>query len=127
MLKSGIIEEIYALFPILEKGGNQYARTLSGGERQMLSIARALVSQPKLIMMNEPSLGVAPKLIDEVYEKIAKLKDTGLAVLLVEQNTGYSLELSIRAYILENAQGTMQGPSAELAESDHIRKAYLGL
>ncbi|HMN15344.1 MAG TPA: ABC transporter ATP-binding protein [Bellilinea sp.] len=127
ILKSGIIEEIYALFPILQKRGNQYARTLSGGERQMLSIARALVSRPKMIMMDEPSLGVAPKLVDEIYEKIAKLKDTGLTVLLVEQNTGYALELSNRAYVLENGRFTMQGPSSELAESDHIRKAYLGL
>ena len=93
----------------------------------MLSIARALVSRPKMIMMDEPSLGVAPKLVDEIYEKIAKLKDTGLTVLLVEQNTGYALELSNRAYVLENGRFTMQGPSSELAESDHIRKAYLGL
>ena len=127
ILKSGIIEEIYALFPILQKRGNQYARTLSGGEGQMRSLARALVSRPKMIMMDEPSLGVAPKLVDEIYEKIAKLKDTGLTVLLVEQNTGYALELSNRAYVLENGRFTMQGPSSELAESDHIRKAYLGL
>lgn len=126
-LKSGIIDEIYELFPILAKRGNQYARTLSGGERQMLAIARGLISRPKLIMLDEPSLGVAPKLVDEIYEKINTLKEKGLTVFLVEQNTGYALELANRGYVLENGRITMQGPCAELANSDHVRKAYLGL
>jgi branched-chain amino acid transport system ATP-binding protein len=127
ILKTGVLDEIYQLFPILQKRSSQYSRTLSGGERQMLAIARGLVSRPNLIMLDEPSLGVAPKLVDEIYEKIAALKQTGLTVLLVEQNTSYALELADRGYVLENGQIGMEGTSASLAESDHIRKAYLGL
>ncbi|MDR3573185.1 MAG: ABC transporter ATP-binding protein [Anaerolineaceae bacterium] len=127
VLKSGVLDEIYDLFPILKKRSSQYARTLSGGERQMLAIARGLVSRPKLIMLDEPSLGVAPKLVDEIYEKIHALKKLGLTVLLVEQNTGYALELADRGYVLENGQIAMEGSAAELSNSDHIKKAYLGI
>jgi branched-chain amino acid transport system ATP-binding protein len=127
LLKTGIVEEIYALFPILKKRSKQFARTLSGGERQMLAIARGLVSRPKLIMLDEPSLGVAPKLVDEIYEKIHALKDRGLTVLLVEQNTSYALEVADRGYVLENGQVGLEGPAAELVASDHIRKFYLGI
>ncbi len=127
ILKTGIMDEVYGLFPVLKKRSSQYARTLSGGERQMLAIARGLVSRPNLIMLDEPSLGVAPKLVDEIYEKIAALKKTGLTVLLVEQNTSYALELADRGYVLENGQIGMEGSAASLASSDHIRKSYLGL
>jgi len=127
ILKTGILEEIYELFPILHKRSSQYARTLSGGERQMLAIARGLVSRPKLIMLDEPSLGVAPKLVDEIYEKVASLKKSGLTVLLVEQNTGYALELADRGYVLENGQVAMEGASTELSNSEHIKRFYLGL
>jgi branched-chain amino acid transport system ATP-binding protein len=127
ILKSGILEEIYTLFPILKNRSTQYARTLSGGERQMLAIGRGLVSRPKLIMLDEPSLGVAPKLIDEIYEKIHALKRIGLTVLLVEQNTGYALELADRGYVLENGQIAMEGTAADLSISEHIKKFYLGL
>jgi branched-chain amino acid transport system ATP-binding protein len=127
LLKTGIVDEIYALFPILIKRSKQFARTLSGGERQMLAIARGLVSRPKLIMLDEPSLGVAPKLVDEIYEKIHALKGTGLTVLLVEQNTSYALEIADRGYVLENGQVGLEGPAAELATTDHIRKFYLGI
>ncbi len=127
VLKTGILDEIYELFPILKKRSGQYARTLSGGERQMLAIARGLVARPKMIMLDEPSLGVAPKLVDEIYEKIAALKKSGLTVLLVEQNTGYALELSDRGYVLENGQVVMEGSSAELSHSEHIKQYYLGL
>jgi branched-chain amino acid transport system ATP-binding protein len=127
LLKTGIVDEIYALFPILQKRSKQFARTLSGGERQMLAIARGLVSRPKLIMLDEPSLGVAPKLVDEIYEKIHALKGTGLTVLLVEQNTSYALEIADRGYVLENGQVGLEGPAAELAATDHIRKFYLGI
>jgi len=127
ILKTGILEEIYNLFPILKSRSAQFARTLSGGERQMLAIGRGLVSRPKLIMLDEPSLGVAPKLIDEIYEKIHALKRLGLTVLLVEQNTSYALELADRAYVLENGQVAMEGTAADLSTSDHIRKFYLGI
>ena len=127
ILKTGILDEIYQLFPILQKRSSQYARTLSGGERQMLAIARGLVSRPKMIMLDEPSLGVAPKLVDEIYEKIAALKKSGLTVLLVEQNTSYALELADRGYVLENGQIAMEGASAELSSSEHIKRFYLGL
>ncbi len=127
ILKTGVLDEIYGLFPVLKKRSSQYSRTLSGGERQMLAIARGLISRPNLIMLDEPSLGVAPKLVDEIYEKIASLKNTGLTVLLVEQNTSYALELANRGYVLENGQVGLEGTAADLAASDHIRKSYLGL
>jgi branched-chain amino acid transport system ATP-binding protein len=127
ILKTGVLDEIYDLFPILKKRSGQFARTLSGGERQMLAIARGLVSRPKLIMLDEPSLGVAPKLVDEIYEKIHALKRIGLTVLLVEQNTGYALELADRGYVLENGQIAMEGSAADLTNSDHIKKFYLGI
>ncbi len=127
LLKSGILEEIYSLFPILKNRSAQFARTLSGGERQMLAIGRGLVSRPKVIMLDEPSLGVGPKLVDEIYDKIRALKRVGLTVLLVEQNTGYALELADRGYVLENGQIAMQGIAAELSTSEHIKKFYLGL
>ncbi len=127
VLKTGVLDELYELFPVLKKRAKQYARTLSGGERQMLAIARGLVSRPKLIMLDEPSLGVAPKLVDEIYSRIAALKDKHLTVLLVEQNTSYALELADRAYVLENGHIVMQGPSSELAGSEHVQRAYLGI
>jgi branched-chain amino acid transport system ATP-binding protein len=127
VLKTGILDEIYNLFPVLKKRSNQYARTLSGGERQMLAIARGLVSRPRLIMLDEPSLGLAPKLVDEIYEKVGLLKDAGLTVLLVEQNTAYALELANRGYVLENGKVVMQGSSQELSSSEHIKTFYLGL
>jgi branched-chain amino acid transport system ATP-binding protein len=126
-LKTGVLDEIFELFPALKERSEKYARTLSGGERQMLAIARGLVSRPKLLMLDEPSLGVAPKLVDEIYEKINKLKEIGLTVLLVEQNTSYALELADRGYVLENGRIAMQGDCKELANSEHVRKAYLGL
>ena len=126
-LKTGILEEIYELFPKLKDRSSQYARTLSGGERQMLAIARGLVSRPKLLMLDEPSLGVAPKLVDEIYEKIHALKETGLTVLLIEQNTSYALELADRGYVLENGRVVLEGSCKELSNSEHVRKAYLGI
>lgn len=126
-LREGVLDEIFTLFPRLKERAAKFARTLSGGERQMLAIARGLVSRPKLLMLDEPSLGLAPKLVDEIYEKIRLLKDSGLTVLLVEQNTAYALELADRGYVLENGRILMAGSCAELAGSDHVRKAYLGL
>lgn len=126
-LKNGALEEMYDLFPILKQRSNQYARTLSGGERQMLAIARGLVSHPKLLMLDEPSLGLAPKLVDEIYGKIRILIGRGMTVLLVEQNTRYALEVANRAYVLENGRTVMEGSAEDLAHSDHVRKFYLGL
>jgi branched-chain amino acid transport system ATP-binding protein len=128
VLKTNVIDELYEIFPILKERKEQYARTLSGGERQMLCLARGLISRPKLIMLDEPSLGLAPKLVDEIYEKIKVLRETlGLTVLLVEQNTSYALELASRAYVLENGVIQMHGLAEELKDSEHIRKHYLGI
>jgi branched-chain amino acid transport system ATP-binding protein len=128
VLKTGIEEELYEIFPILKARKNQLSRTLSGGERQMLALARGLISRPKVIMLDEPSLGLAPKLVEEIYEKIRLLREEfGLTVLLVEQNTGYALELANRGYVLENGSIVLQGDSDFLMNSEHVKKAYLGL
>lgn len=127
-LKSGILKSIYEIFPVLADRRDQLARTLSGGERQMLALARGLVSRPRLIMLDEPSLGLAPKLIDEIYEKIRRLREEfRLSVLLVEQNTAYALELADRGYVLENGTVILEGDRHALANSEHVKKAYLGL
>jgi branched-chain amino acid transport system ATP-binding protein len=126
-VKNNTLEELFDMFPILKVRSKQMARTLSGGERQMLAIARGLISRPKLLMLDEPSLGLAPKLVDEIYEKIHMLKETGLTVLLIEQNTSYALELADRGYVLENGKIVLEGDCKDLAQSDHVRKAYLGL
>ncbi len=126
-LKSGVLEELFGIFPILAKRSRQYARTLSGGEKQMLAIARGLVSRPKLLMLDEPSLGIAPKLVDEIYERLHALKSKGLTVLLVEQNTTYALELAERGYVLENGRVALEGKGGELAANPHVKTAYLGL
>jgi branched-chain amino acid transport system ATP-binding protein len=128
VLKTGIIDELHEIFPILKARKDQLAKTLSGGERQMLALARGLISRPKVIMLDEPSLGLAPKLVEEIYEKIRLLrKEYGLTVLLVEQNTGYALELANRGYVLENGSVVLSGDSNELMNSEHVKKAYLGL
>ncbi|MCX6029409.1 MAG: ABC transporter ATP-binding protein [Chloroflexi bacterium] len=126
-LKAGVLDEMYELFPILKQRSSQYARTLSGGERQMLAIARGLVSRPKLLMLDEPSLGVGPKLVDEIYSKIQILIERGMTVLLVEQNTSYALQIANRGYVLENGHSVLAGSAEELSCSDHVRKHYLGL
>jgi len=127
ILKTGILEDILTLFPILGKRSRQYARTLSGGEKQMLAIGRGLISDPKLLILDEPSLGLAPKLVDEIYEKLFALKRRGLTVLLVEQNITYALELADRGYVLENGRIVMEGSGRDLSIEDHIKKHYLGL
>lgn len=125
-LKSGILEEIFEIFPRLKERSSQYARTLSGGEKQMLAISRGLVSKPKLLILDEPSLGIAPKLVDQIYEKLHGLKDMGMTVLLIEQNTYYALELADRGYVLENGSVVLEGSGKELSENPHIKKFYLG-
>jgi branched-chain amino acid transport system ATP-binding protein len=126
-LKTSLMEEIYALFPILAERGRQYAATLSGGEKQMLAISRGLVSCPKVLMLDEPSLGIAPKLVEEIYERLHALKAKGLTVLLVEQNTNFALELADRAYVLENGRIVLEGSGQEVAANPEIRRHFLGL
>ena len=126
-LKSGLLEEIYTLFPILQRRGRQYAATLSGGEKQMLAISRGLVSSPKILMLDEPSLGIAPKLVEEIYDRLHALKAKGLTVLLVEQNTNFALELADRAYVLENGRIVLEGSGQEVGANPEIKRHFLGV
>jgi branched-chain amino acid transport system ATP-binding protein len=126
-LKEGVLEEIFEIFPVLEERQSQMARTLSGGEKQMLAIGRGLASRPRLLMLDEPSLGLAPKLVDELYQKLRSLRELGLTVLLVEQNITYALELAGRGYVLENGHVVLEGSSDELSRNVHIKEHYLGL
>ena len=126
-IKSNILEEIYEIFPILKKREKQLAKTLSGGEKQMLSIGRSLASQPKFIMLDEPSQGIAPKLVDDIYQKLSILKKKGITILLIEQNINYALRFAERAYVLENGKIVMEGNSKELINSKHVKKHYLGI
>ncbi|MGN1419508.1 MAG: ABC transporter ATP-binding protein [Acutalibacteraceae bacterium] len=120
------IEEIYTRFPRLGERKNQIAGTLSGGEQQMLAMGRAMMSHPKLLMLDEPSMGLSPLLVDEVFDIIKDYHNSGTTILLVEQNAGKSLAISDRAYVLENGKIALTGTGAELMESEDIKKAYLG-
>jgi branched-chain amino acid transport system ATP-binding protein len=126
-LKEGVLGEVFEMFPILKEREKQKAKDLSGGQKQMLAVGRGLVSKPVLLMLDEPSLGLAPILVDATYDKLEALKQRGLTVLLIEQNVNYALELAGRAYVLENGRVVMEGSSEELAKSEHIKKHYLGL
>jgi len=126
-IKSNTLEEIYEIFPILKKRENQLAKTLSGGEKKMLSIGRSLASQPRFLMLDEPSQGLAPKLVDDIYQKLSILKKKGLTMLLIEQNINYALQFAERAYVLENGKIVMEGNSKELLNSEHVKKHYLGI
>ncbi|HLB13540.1 MAG TPA: ATP-binding cassette domain-containing protein, partial [Burkholderiales bacterium] len=121
------LEEVYALFPQLAERRHQLAGTLSGGEQQMLAIGRCLMGQPELIMFDEPSLGLAPTVVQEVFHTIRTLHQKGLTILLVEQNVAVSLKISQHAYVLENGRIVMHGSGAELLADDRVRQAYLGL
>lgn len=120
------LEHIFEWFPILRERQKQMAGTLSGGEQQMLVIGRALMAKPLLLMMDEPSLGLAPLLVNEIFEIIRDLHQSGRTILLVEQNARKALLVSNRAYILELGKISMGGPSSELLESDEVRNSYLG-
>lgn len=120
-------ERIYALFPRLEERRRQRAGTLSGGEQQMAAIARALMLRPKLLMLDEPSLGLAPVLVDAIYETIKSLREQGQTILLVEQNVGECLEVSDRTYVLQTGRIIRSGPSEELRRSEDVREAFLGI
>jgi branched-chain amino acid transport system ATP-binding protein len=125
--KGETFEQVYHIFPILKEREKQLARTLSGGEHQMLAIGRALMSKPKLSLLDEPSYGLAPLLVVELFRIIQRLRDEGITILLIEQNVRHSLEIADRAYVLENGRLCLQGDCAELLQSDHVRKAYMGL
>jgi len=121
------LAEIYAMFPRLAERRAQLAGTLSGGEQQMLAIGRCLMGNPELIMFDEPSLGLAPRVVQEVLHTIRTLNGKGITVLLVEQNVAVSLKISSRAYVLENGSVAMSGSGRELLHDDRVRQAYLGL
>jgi branched-chain amino acid transport system ATP-binding protein len=121
------LQQVYQTFPRLAERGRQLGRTLSGGEKQMLAMGRGLMSRPALCMFDEPSYGLAPKMVLEVFRIINSLREQGIAVLLVEQNVRHTLEIADRAYVLENGRVVSEGAGAELLESDYVRKAYLGL
>lgn len=121
------IDQIYATFPKLKQRERQYAGTLSGGEQQMLAIGRGLMGEPKLLILDEPSLGLSPLLVEEMFVLIARLAASGLAIMLVEQNVVQSLELAARAYIMENGMITLSGPAVDLKTNAELKRAYLGL
>ena len=127
--KDGIqkdLKKVFELFPRLEERKNQSAGTLSGGEQQMLAMGRALMSRPKLLLLDEPSMGLAPLLIKEIFHIIEEIKKSGTTILLVEQNANMALSIANRAYVLETGRITLSGPAGELAASEDVRKAYLG-
>ena len=123
---SASLEEVYELFPRLKERRKQVAGTLSGGEQQMLAMGRALMSKPKLLMLDEPSMGLAPILVEQIFDIIKNLHAVGTTILLVEQNARKALQIADRAYVLETGKITLSGTGAELAKSDEVRKAYLG-
>jgi branched-chain amino acid transport system ATP-binding protein len=121
------LERVHALFPRLSERRGQLAGSLSGGEQQMLAIGRALMARPRLLLMDEPSLGLAPVVVDEVFDVIETVREGGVSVLLVEQNVTRALEISSRAYLLAEGRIVMEGDAAALAESPEIRRALLGV
>ena len=122
----GDMENVFRKFPILSDRRRQMAGTLSGGEQQMLAMGRALMSKPKILLLDEPSMGLAPLLVKEIFEIIKDINQNGTTILLVEQNASMALSIADRAYVIENGEIVLSGEGAELAKSDDIRKAYLG-
>ena len=121
------LQFVYSLFPILRDRRNQAALTLSGGEQQMVAIGRGLMSNPRLFMMDEPSLGLAPRLVDEVLDTVRRLKQEGINILLVEQNVREALEIADRGYVLQTGRIVQEGSGEELLKSDTVRQAFLGI
>jgi len=119
-------EKYFELFPILKERRYQVAGTLSGGEQQMLAVARALMSRPKLLLLDEPSLGLAPQVVERIFQVLREISEAGVALLLVEQNAHKALQIAHRAYVLETGEVVMQGTGKELLASPEVRKAYLG-
>jgi branched-chain amino acid transport system ATP-binding protein len=125
--RNASLKWIYSLFPILEERSSQKAGTLSGGEQQMVAIGRALMSRPRLLMLDEPSLGLAPLLVNEVFKTVAKINQEGVTILLVEQNVRQSLKMAHRAYVLENGRIVLEGSGRDIVANKHVKEAYLGL
>jgi branched-chain amino acid transport system ATP-binding protein len=125
--KEETLDKVYELFPILKARQGQLARTLSGGEQQMVAMGRGLMSRPSLCIIDEPSSGLAPLVVEGIFPIIQGLRDQGIAIFLIEQNVQQTLEIADRAYVLENGRVTLEGESKELLEEEVIRKAYLGL
>ena len=121
------LEWVYGLFPVLKSRKSQMAGTLSGGEQQMLAEGRGLMGRPKVLMLDEPSLGLAPMLVIEVFRVIQEINQQGVDILLVEQNARQSLKISQRAYLLENGSIAMEGEASQLLETDYVRESYLGI
>jgi branched-chain amino acid transport system ATP-binding protein len=121
------MERVYQIFPTLKEREDQTARTLSGGEKQMLALGRSLMARPKLCLFDEPSYGLMPILLLELFRIIKQLREAGLTVLLVEQNVRNALEIADRAYVIENGCIVLEGESSTLLTDNHIKKAYLGL
>ncbi len=125
--RAASMERVYALFPILRERRSQLARTLSGGEQQMLAVARGLMARPRLLILDEPSLGLAPRLVTEILDGIRALNKEGLTLLLIEQNVKHSLAICHHAVVLENGRVALAGGGEELLRNEHTRRAYLGL
>ena len=121
------VEYVYSIFPILKERATQKAKTLSGGEQQMLAIGRGLMSRPKLLMLDEPSWGIAPILVDRIFEVIGEIRRNGVTVLLVEQDVEAALDVCDRAYVVQTGKIVLEGPGRELLDSEIVRKAFLGL
>ena len=121
------LDQVYSLFPVLRERRKQAASTLSGGEQQMVAIGRGLMSNPRILMLDEPSLGLAPLMVEEVFKTIRRLKEQGITILLVEQNVREALEIADRGYVLQTGKITTEGSSKELLESDLFRTAFLGI
>jgi branched-chain amino acid transport system ATP-binding protein len=121
------IEQVFRIFPVLKERRNQIAATLSGGEQQMLAIARGLMSNPKLLMLDEPSLGLDPKKVTVIFNVLKEIREEGVTILLVEQNARRALEVADRAYVLNAGKIVLEGAGKELMDSDHVRKVYLGI
>lgn len=120
-------ERVYQLFPRLKERARQTAGTLSGGEQQMLSIGRAMMNKPKLLLLDEPSLGLAPNLVIQIFELIMRINSQGITILLIEQNANMALQISNRAYVLKNGKVTIEGDAKDIAENDQVKRSYLGI
>jgi branched-chain amino acid transport system ATP-binding protein len=120
------LEKVFTLFPRLKERESQKAGTMSGGEQQMLAIGRALMARPRLLMLDEPSMGIAPNLVERIYETIGEINRSGVAILLVEQNANYALDISARGYVLETGRVVLTNDSAHLRDDPEVQRAYLG-